>query len=201
MKKYLVSLYVFVGLVTTTTQVFGQNSVMDFYNLVVADYKEMMIEHGESATAPFIVRKKDVKNGFISYERPAVEGFEDMAYYIPTKGNKFVSVVTFGCGPACSASMPQFYEIEAGKLVYQTEKYLSKSTLAEIEKGLAIAKPKIKLKDSEASLSDWVEVPQKGTTILIGFMEDSAFPKKENFTVVYELVYTKANASFKLVKK
>ena len=173
---------------------------MDFYNLRIADYKTKMKKSGmDTENAPFNLRTKDIRNGFIAYDLPAVEGYEEMAYYIPTASNKFVALVSFGCGPECEASMPIFYEIDKGKLVETTQKYISEATFAQIDEGMNAARTKIKLTDPENSLTRWVKVPQKGTTIQIGFNENLGETNK--FYVIYELVYDKKDAGFKLVKK
>ena len=180
---------------------FAQTSVMDFYDAKTKAHRKQMMNNGvDMKDTPFTIKTKDIKNGFIAYELPLVEGFEEMAYYIPAQGAKFVAVVSFGCGPACEAGLPTFYELKDRVLVDQTNKYLTEKTRAEIEKGLEDARAKIKPADEETLLGQWVKVPQQGTTIQIGFMEDGGVSDGK-FHIIYELVYTKATGTFSLSRK
>ncbi len=194
----LFSLYIF-------TTSFAQTSVMDFFNARMKAYKAELRKSKITDETPFQNNKnitvKDIKNGYLRYDLPYAEGFEEMAYYIPTQGTKFAVVASFACGPACETDLPTFYELENGSLVDKTEKYLPKTTREEIKSTLAKVESKIALTNKESSLGMWVQVPQKGTTILIGFKEEAGISEDGKFHVIYELAYTKANGTFKAVRK
>ncbi|GAB4193442.1 MAG: hypothetical protein OHK0057_02310 [Thermoflexibacter sp.] len=178
---------------------------MDFFNARMKAYKAELRKSKITDETPFQNNKnitvKDIKNGFLRYDLPYAEGFEEMAYYIPAQGTKFAAVASFACGPACETDLPTFYELENGNLVDKTEKYLPKATREEIKAALTKAESKIVLSDKDASLGMWVKVPQQGTTILIGFKEDAGVSEDGKFHIVYELVYTRANGTFKAVRK
>jgi len=144
---------------------------------------------------------QDVKNGFIAYDLLAVEGYEEMAYFIPVNAPKFVAVVNFGCGPLCESDMPTFYQLQNGALVNKTPQYFTPAMQEKVAKGMFIAQKKIRITDKDAGLSQWVKVPQKGTTIQIGFMEQGGENDHQIFHLVYELIYTKNGGAFTLVEK
>ncbi|SFE41944.1 hypothetical protein [Thermoflexibacter ruber] len=183
----------------------AQTSVMDFFNARMKAYKAELRKGKITDETPFQNNKnitvKDIKNGFLRYDLPYAEGFEEMAYYIPTQGNKFAVIASFACGPACETDLPTFYELENGNLVDKTDKYLPKATREEIKEALTKAESKIVLSDKDASLGMWVKVPQQGTTIFIGFKEDAGISEDGKFHQIYELVYTRANGTFKAVRK
>lgn len=202
MKTVIFSLFFSLSALITS---FAQTSVMDFFNARMKAYKTELRKSNITDETPFQNNKnitvKDVKNGFLRYNLPYAEGFEEMAYYIPTQGNRFTVVASFACGPGCETDLPTFYELENGNLVDKTDKYLPKATREEIKAALTKAESKIVLSDKDAPLGMWVKVPQQGTTILIGFKEDAGITEDGKFHVIYELVYTRANGTFKAVKK
>lgn len=181
----------------------AQSSVMDYYRARIAEHRAEMKKYGMdiSGTDASFIRTQDVRSGFVSYTLPGAEGYEEMAYYIPLNATKFIAVAGFSCGPLCESGLPVFYELQNNKLVEKTSRFLSAATIAQIEAGMANAFKKISLTDKEAGLSQWVKVPQKGTTIQIGFMEQGGESDTEIFHLVYELTYNRNGGVFTLVEK
>ncbi len=69
------------------------------------------------------------------------------------------------------------------------------------EKDMESASKKIHITDKEAGLSQWVKVPQKGTTIQIGFMEQGGENDIQVFHLFYEVVYNRNGGTFTLIEK
>ncbi len=62
------------------------------------EHREEMKKVGIDLTgAKDIIQTQDIKNGFIAYNLFGAEGYEEMAYYIPTNAPKFVAIAGFGC--------------------------------------------------------------------------------------------------------
>lgn len=180
----------------------AQTSVMDYYRARVKSHREAMKKAGVDLTgAQDIIKTQDVKNGFIAYDLLAVEGYEEMAYFIPANAPKFVAIVGFGCGPLCESGLPAFYELQNSQLTDKTERFMPAAMRKQIEKGMENAQKKIRITDKEAGLSQWVKVPQKGTTIQIGFMEQGGENDTQIFHLVYEMNYNKNGGTFTLVEK
>ena len=191
--KYLAfSLFVFCFL---AFDCYAQKSVMDFFDL-----RKAQLQAYNKQKLSFKIKIKDIKNGYIAYETENAETYEEMAYYIPASGNKFAVIVNFDCGPVCFSGMPSFFEIINGKLTDKTEKYFPKVIADEIEKGLRNARSKIKVKDRENTLVEWVEVPQIGTNIKFGLNEET-LDGKRTFHVIFTYLHDKASGSFKLQKE
>lgn len=180
----------------------AQTSVMDYYRARIKSHREAMKKAGVDLTgAQDIIRTQDIKNGFIAYDLLAVEGYEEMAYFIPVNAPKFVAVVSFGCVPLCESGLPDFYELQNNQLTDRTERFMPAAMREQIEKGMESARKKIRITDKGADLSKWVKVPQKGTTIQIGFMEQGGENDTQIFHLVYEMTYNKNGGTFTLVEK
>lgn len=180
----------------------AQTSVMDYYRARMKEHREEMKKAGMDLTgAKDIIQTQDIKNGFIAYNLLGVEGYEEMAYYVPANAPKFVAIAGFGCGPLCESGLPSFYELQNGKLIDKTERFMTAAMRKQIEKGMESASKKIRITDKEAGLSQWVKVPQKGTTIQIGFMEQGGENDTQVFHLVYEMVYNKNGGTFTLAEK
>jgi len=174
---------------------FIQAQIAEFYKVHVSSLQESL----QNSERKPELKVKDDANGFYSYDLNSmgITGFEEMAYYVSKSGKKFVCISSFGCGPLCGASTPEFFELNNGKLVNKTKQYLTDQVSSQINE-LWENKRK-SLKTDEIPYGNWVKLPRKGTTIQFGIMEGAE--ENGKFIPVCDLVYNSETGTFSLVKK
>ncbi len=151
------------------------------------------------------INKMDIANGYLLVDRTFGNmGFEEMALWKSKTGKATLGVAGFGCGPVCKCYELDFFEIENGRLVNKTADYYPKKEIKEMMKNqhdakLALHKQK-NPKDNVSHLSNWVKIPQTGTTIQFGWHYNHFNGIPETFYPVCELQYDTDNGTFKLVK-
>ncbi|MCU0438042.1 MAG: hypothetical protein MUC49_08990 [Raineya sp.] len=180
-------------LLISSSVVFGQNSVMDFYNAKVKDMAK-----ADGGSFKLKLTKQDAKNGFLAYNYSPALGYmigvldspEEMAYFVAKNGKKFVVTSTlskqnFDGSVSWSGELPKFYELEKGVLVDKSSFYFP--TSSQILEELSLEGKSI-----------YTKVPQIGTTIQIGTIDRKV--GVSSFKVVYQLVFDTNSGSFKVVK-
>ncbi len=201
MKIILISIFFYFN------ALYSQNSIIDFFIPHVKSFQKSL----ENNSKP-VFKIKDTENGFYSYDLNSfgITGFEEMAYYISQKGNKFVAITSFGCGPLCGCDFPKFFELNGDILVDKTQKYFPSTLKSQIVKKLEAQKSIIlksileqiyketgtELTENDIPLAFWVKLPQKGTTIKFGFMEGAE--ENGKFYSIVELKYDSVSGLFSM---
>jgi hypothetical protein len=140
-------------------------SILDYYK---AFEKEKSIKDRELGIegSGLEITEKDEANGYLKFKGKTETGYTEMGYFT-YKDVHFIALASFGCGPVCTMSKFEFFELRGGKLVDKTKQYYeSAKDWVEHARTLFEGSQQATIKQ-EVKLDLEMEIPKKGTEIKV----------------------------------
>ena len=142
-------------------------SILDYYKAFEKEKSNKDKELGLQGFGLEIV-EKDEANGYLKFKEKGEMGYKEMGYFT-YKDVHFIAVASFGCGPACTMSKFEFFELRGGKLVDKTQQYYTVSTRNMVEnmRNTFEKSRQVFLQDENIKLDLKIQIPKEGTDIRV----------------------------------